>query len=47
MVQSEQHVINRLMAGRGREAQTNMGKAAMSGSSPQLTLMKGAPGDQV
>ena len=32
---------------RGQGGPTNMGKAAMSGSSPQLTLMKGAPGDQV
>ena len=44
--------ICRLAASGGREAQANMKetdkrKTAVSGSSPQLTLKKGAPGDQV
>ena len=52
MVQSEQHVIYRLVAGGGREAQaymeeTERRKTAVCGSSRQLTLKKGAPGDQV
>ena len=48
MVQSEQHAIYRLRAGRGKEAQANMEETdAVSGSSRQLTLKKGAPGDQV
>ena len=51
VVQSEQHMIYRLKAGGCREAWANMEetdrKTAMSGTSPQLTLKKGAPGDQV
>ena len=49
MVQSEQHVIYRLVAGGGQAnmEETDGKKTAVSGSSPQLTLKKGAPGDQV
>ena len=52
VVQSEQHVIYRLMAGGGQGGPglhgRNWGReTAVSGSSRQLTLKKGAPGDQV
>ena len=52
VVQSEQHVIYRLMAGGGQGGPSLHGRnwrreTAMSGSSQQLTLKKGAPGDQV
>ena len=52
MVQSEQHVIYRLMAGGGQGGPSQherncWRKTAVSGSSQQLTLKKGAPGDQV
>ena len=52
VVQSEQHMIYRLMAGRGQGGQSWPGRnwqreTAVSGSSCQLTLMKGVPGDQV
>ena len=43
MVQSEQHVIYRLMAGGGREAQGNMEKT----DGERLLFKNGAPGDQV
>ena len=43
MVQSEQHVIYRLVVGKGREAQANMEETdGESGSSRKLTLKKGA-----
>ena len=52
VVQSEQHVIYRLMAGGGQGGPSLHGrnwgrKTAVSGSLLQLTLKKGAPGDQV
>ena len=52
VVQSEQHMICRLMASWGQGGPSKHGrnwqrKTAVSGSSPQLTLKKGAPGDQV
>ena len=52
VVQSEQHVIYRLMAGGEKGGQSLPGRnwrreTAVSGSSQQLTLKKGAPGDQV
>ena len=52
VVQSEQHMICRLTAGGGQGGPSKHGrnwqrKTAVSGSSPQLTLKKGAPGDQV
>ena len=52
MVQSEQHVIYRLMAGGGQggpslHRRNWRRETAVSGSSRQLTLMKGVPGDQV
>ena len=52
MVQSEQHMICRLTASGGQGGPSKHGrnwqrKTAVSGSSPQLTLKKGAPGDQV
>ena len=51
MVQSEQHVIYRLMAAGGREAQANMeetyGERCREWNLRQLTLKKEAPGDQV
>ena len=52
VVQSEQHMICRLTASRGQGGPNKHGrnwqrKTAVSGSSPQLTLKKGAPGDQV
>ena len=52
VVQSEQHMICRLMASGGQGGPSKHGrnwqrKTAVSGSSPQLTLKKGAPGDQV
>ena len=51
-LQSEQHMIWRLTASRGQGGPSKLGrnwqrKTAVSGSSPQLTLKKGAPGDQV
>ena len=49
MAQSEQHAIYRLVVGGGRgggwEAQANMEET--DGERRQLTLKKGAPGDQV
>ena len=36
-----------MWGGGGKEAQANMEETAVSGSSRQLTLKKGAPGDQV
>ena len=52
VVQSEQHMICRLTASGGQGGPSKHGrnwqrKTAVSGSSPQLTLKKGAPGDQV
>ena len=52
VVQSEHHMICRLTAGGGQGGPSKHGrnwqrKTAVSGSSPQLTLKKGAPGDQV
>ena len=53
VVQSEQHVIYRLMAGRGgggrqtKATWNELTKTAVSGSSRPVTLKKGAPGDQV
>ena len=52
VVQSEQYVIYRLMAGGGQGGPSYHGrnwlrKTAMSGSLRHLTLKKGAPGDQV
>ena len=52
VMQSEQHMIWRLTASGGQGGPSKHGrnwqrKTAVSGSSPQLTLKKGAPGDQV
>ena len=52
VVQSEQHMICRLTASGGQGGPSKHGrnwqrKTAVSGSSPQLTLKKEAPGDQV
>ena len=50
VMQSEQHWIYRLRAGRGgghKLTWIKLIKTALSGSSRQLTLKKGAPGDQV
>ena len=44
MVQSEQHVIYRLMAGGGREAQADMEETDGEGLPP---VHNGGPGDQV
>ena len=52
VVQSEQHMICRWTASGGKGGPSGHGgswqrRTAVSGSSPQLTLKKGAPGDQV
>ena len=50
VVQSEQHMINRWMAGGGQGDQANMEETVgerLSGSTQQMTFKKGAPGDQV